>query len=273
MRKDIAKVLCTRPRIHGDEGRKGRQPRSLEDLPHKESMREKHVRNFNGKQLNEYLSPLRRFINGTVGRNWNDVYSEIREMIKPGNTVMEHIMEHVDHYIAIKVVPDPSSPTGMASHNALGSGFKGYRAKVYPGDLYVDPVTNVVRRAKKHKTPKKVVPITKMLFKDRVVWKQEGVWYRADLVPFTKIVKEVPSYWEPSKTMQQTFYVVDGRYQGRLTDAAILAELQRDNSAYRYVPVERMRKILLGSDSLTAIRKRQLSKAELKAYKVSNDAK
>ena len=271
MRQDIAKVLCTRPRIHGDEGRKGRKL-AYEDMPYKESMREKHVRNYNGKQLNEYLSPLRRFINGTVGRNWDSVYSEIREMIKPGNTVMEHILEHVDQYIAIKVVPDPDSPTGMASHNALG-GRKGYRSKVYPGELYVDPVTNVVRRAKKHKTPKKVVPITKILFKDKVVWKKDGIWYGAELVPFTADVKMVPSY-TPGQLMERTFYVVNGRYQGRLTDGGIVSELKAMTNYYRYISNDKtIRRTVFGREDLTAINKRQLSKAELKAYKVSNDAK
>lgn len=271
MRQDIAKVLCTRPRIHGDAPRKGRAV-AYEDMPYKESMREKHVRNWGGKQLNEYLSPLRRFINGTVGRNWNDVYSEIRELVKPGNTVMEHILEHVDGYIAIKVVPDPDSPTGMASHNALGSR-RGYRAKVYPGDLYVDPVTNVVRRAKKHKTPKKVVPITKILLKDKVVWKNDGIWYQADLVPFTTVIKLVPSYYE-NQLMEKTFYVVDGRYLGRLTDGGIVSELKANIIYYRYVTNDSMvRKAIFGREDLTAINKRQLSKAELKAYKVSNDAK
>lgn len=273
MRKDIAKVLCTRPRILSgyDQPRKGRDI-PLDNLPSKEGMRAPHIKNWGGKQLNEYLAPLRRFINGTVGRNWDSVYSEIRERVIPGNNVMEHILQHVDQYIAVNVVPDENSPTGMAFHSSLGNGgFHGYRSFVRPGDLYVDPKTKVIRRAKKFRVQKVKKDVTQFLFSNKIIWKHEGIWYSADLVKFTVISKMVKSQYEPGKMYEQKFYIVMDRYQGRLTDGGIMSEIMKNSDAYRWNPAPRA--ALFGASDLTAINKRQLSKAELRNYKVSNDAK
>lgn len=61
MRDDMARVIVERPRIPDHGARKGRSL-PLDQLPAQEGMRRPHVRFWGGKQLNENLAPLRRYL-------------------------------------------------------------------------------------------------------------------------------------------------------------------------------------------------------------------
>ena len=110
MRKDIAKVLVTTPRVgswmKNDEVLYLRRQRIDEDYdgPGQSSMRPKDPRGrwTERKQLNEYLNPLYRFLEKRVGRNWDRVYSEIRQHNRPGSAVGEHIFQHLRDYVRVK---------------------------------------------------------------------------------------------------------------------------------------------------------------------------
>lgn len=99
MRADMAKVIVERPRRQGWSTRAGRQPRDSDLLPSNEGMRAPHVRHYGGKELNENLAPLLRFLNSRVGQPWDDVYSEICENIRVTNTVQDHIRVHVKQFV------------------------------------------------------------------------------------------------------------------------------------------------------------------------------
>lgn len=264
MRQDIAKVLCERPRLGGDNHNKGGRTKnkSFDDLPSKESMRGKHVRNYSGKVLNEYLAPLRRFVETTEGRNWDEVYSEIRALIKPGNAVMEHILEHLEQYVTIKVVRDDSAPYGLVGHYVLSSRSRGFRFNIQPGDLYVDPDTKIIKRLvaaakqKKEEKPKKFHK-----FNDQFVWNENGIWYSGSLKKFEKITKAVPSYGQNSLTYRN-FYIVDGTEMDHLTDRSILRSLGYAS----YYTDESIRRMAFGGEDITLIGKKQLNKAELKKF-------
>lgn len=101
MRPDFAKILVERPRIGGHNNRKGRAV-PIDDLPQKESMRKAHR---DRKELNENLSPLYRFLEKSVGRKWDDVYSEITENLNPSNAVQYHILQHLKWYVDEKTKP------------------------------------------------------------------------------------------------------------------------------------------------------------------------
>lgn len=231
MRQDIAKVLVTRPRYGGGRGKKVRTGHGVglatnDNLPAREGIRQRHKQGWDTmKGLNEYLSPLRRFINGKVGHRWDNVYSEIRELIKPGNTIHEHILEHVDGYLCINVVADPDSKTGMASHYALGNR-KGSRYAIRAGELYVDPADGIIKRAKnlrkeKAKTPR---PVTHLeLAKDIVAVQVHGIWYAVSLKAYEERRRFVTqtSTWggrEHVTTREVISYIVDGRHVDRLND-------------------------------------------------------
>ena len=105
MRKDMAKVIVERPRrgsrLKGNQ--KGRRVRDLDDLPSRQSMHRVR-RKFFMKELNENLSPLKRFLNKQVGRPWDKVYSEISQYLRPTSAVQQHVRDHVRDFVNIRAV-------------------------------------------------------------------------------------------------------------------------------------------------------------------------
>jgi len=95
------RVIVERPRYRGRPTRKGRH-RDFEALPAHEGMRRRHVLYWGGKELNENLAPLRRYLEGQVGRPWNKVYSEICAGLRIDNTVQRHVRDHLDDFVAVK---------------------------------------------------------------------------------------------------------------------------------------------------------------------------
>jgi len=143
MRDDMAKVIVERPRWGAGWGRKGRRPRSLADYPSREGMR------FRGRSkfLNENLAPLKRFLRKQVNRPWDKVYGEIRARIKPGNTVQEHILTHVQDFIFLdvfRVEPSSANVCGLARTSG-----RVFVRPVRPGDLYVDPDDGIIKLARR----------------------------------------------------------------------------------------------------------------------------
>src|SRR6185437_5780755 len=99
MRKDMKHVIIDRPRTGGDGGKsippKGSKKRlqktPLEDQPKYESNARRRVYGYDCKQLNEHLSPLRRWLHSQVGRNWDEVWSEICEGLSVRNATTAHV--------------------------------------------------------------------------------------------------------------------------------------------------------------------------------------
>lgn len=100
MRNDMYKVIVERPRRGGSRN-EFPAPEHLEDSPQQESLRKRHR---SRKWLNENLRPLERFLASQVGRPWDKVYSEICAGIDRRNTVQQHIHQHLEDFVAIKVV-------------------------------------------------------------------------------------------------------------------------------------------------------------------------
>lgn len=95
MRSDMARLLVLRGHYRCPKPRtQERGP--LEDRPLKQSMSRKRV-GYGG--FNEYLAPLRRFIDSRVGKKWDDVYSELRELVAPNNAIQMHIFQHLWDYV------------------------------------------------------------------------------------------------------------------------------------------------------------------------------
>lgn len=55
------------------------------------------------KSLNEKLAPLRRYLVRQVGRPWDKVYSEISANLKATNAVQQHVRDHLEDYVAMKL--------------------------------------------------------------------------------------------------------------------------------------------------------------------------
>lgn len=119
MRKDMFEVIIERPRNgRWSDERKGRYSdhnksdvRNELDFHYsgndeesgiysgrKETMRPKG-RGVDRKSLNENLAPLRRFLQSSIGKKWDDVYSELRENLNPNSAVQKHVVDHAKQYV------------------------------------------------------------------------------------------------------------------------------------------------------------------------------
>ncbi len=180
MRDDMAKVIVERPRIPDRFERKGRA-RPLEDLPQHEGMRRPHLLRSWGKELNENLQPLRRYLERQVGRPWNKVYAEIAKNLRADNTVQQHVRDHLKDFVAV-------TPRRV---------FGGWWSRSWSGlwyqPLYVDPVTGLLcrtdrlpeekarRRAKQRRPPEAPTRIELAPYRElRLI---DGLWYEVRLAP------------------------------------------------------------------------------------------
>jgi hypothetical protein len=77
---------------------------------------------WDGKDLNENLAPLRRFLEKSVGRSWNKVYSEIRQQLDHRRATGFHILQHLKQIV--QVHPGEQACSG----------------------LFVDPKTGILRK-------------------------------------------------------------------------------------------------------------------------------
>lgn len=178
MRDDMARVIVERPRIPAFKARKGRD-RPFDDMPAHEGMRRGHALRGDCKELNENLTPLRRFLESQVGRPWDKVYSEITTHLRVDSAVQQHVRDHLRDFVAIKArrVVQGWRSTG--------------RGTLWWQRLYVDPVTGLLcrtdrlpeekarRRRMEHKAPKPVdrIPIAE----DRELRLIGGIWYQVQL--------------------------------------------------------------------------------------------
>jgi hypothetical protein len=101
MRDDMFKVIVERPRCVNSNAYKGdgRPFRNKEDGPTRLGMKKGYS---DRKWLNENLAPLKRFLGKQVNRPWDKVYSEIRESIDSRSTVKQHILQHLEDFVAIQ---------------------------------------------------------------------------------------------------------------------------------------------------------------------------
>lgn len=190
MRPDMSKVLVERPRTGRYSKRKGRPVRDPDLLRAKLTGLRLARENGGAKHPGENLAPLRRYIERQEGRPWNKVFSEMREHIKPGNTVQEHILTHLADYIALevdRVEPSANAPCGVVrcQHHRWGAG-----RPLGEGELYVDPVDGIIKRTRRRlKGPRHIVPSganrIRFLRRDEYAIALDGKWRAATLIPYT----------------------------------------------------------------------------------------
>ena len=110
MRKDFKKLLCERPRTayHSkevlNETRETQRETHL-DYDEWEGGRTRGIKKSRSgkfvatKELNEFLSPLFKFLRQRVGFVWNDVHSEISTSCPKDSAVSAHIWQHLEHTV------------------------------------------------------------------------------------------------------------------------------------------------------------------------------
>jgi hypothetical protein len=255
----MSKVIVERPRIKGFGTRPGRRIDDDLQVSH-EGMRAPHVRRYNGKQLNENLAPLLRFLDSRTGRRWDDVYSEICENIRPDNTVQQHVLDHVKQYVNTKV-----------RRNEDGELWD-YDGR--PGPLgnwsrfYVDPDTGMLcrnpnrmtwtqqRRRQKAEAEQERFSRERRLPDGTEVRKQDGIWYAG-------ILKEVPA---PQK---RTHVRADGSVSEYTVGGEAYDVVRKVTVRHPSLPRRSWGDAITGSYYYAS--KRQLGHAELRRYGLEND--
>ena len=169
MRRDMYKVIVERPRVGGRSSKKSPKRSAVARSELKrlaiegsfldadgdeyvnDNLLDRHEpvkSRFDGhKSLNENLSPLFRFLEKSVGRPWDEVYSEIRENLRLDSSVQYHVVQHLRYAVTLNTF---LGDDGHIYEGRLSSG--------YPGTLKVLDVPN---RYNKHRFY--VHPVTKIL--------------------------------------------------------------------------------------------------------------
>ena len=187
------------------------------------------------KYLNENLSPLRRFLFASVGRRWDDVYSELRAHLSPRNAVQMHVCQHIDHFVSLHVRVDGRDVYRMTTS------WGGPRLLWDNGrTLYVDPITGRLccptSKGEPYRRPEPDIPKSRKLNDGRLAVAIHGAWFTVETEPLR--APEVPGW--------------DMVFRG---EAGVMNREQRQ--------------ALYGSDRVYGARKRQLSKTECQRAGIS----
>lgn len=272
MRKDMAKVIVTRPRILESVARKGRAV--PDELQPKFIGLRRHARERGGfKVLNETLAPLRRYLQAQAGRPWNAVYSEIAANLRPTSTVQQHVRDHLSDFVNLHRQP---------------SRYGGYGVRPWHEPLYVDahgilrrtddlPEVRAARcrrriqRPDPAESPVRFSPLCELR-------RIGGVWYEVRLAPlpepeYRPVVRTVKqrinpyAAASPERTMQFRLHqLVTPAVQDIVSGDAVLAgpEIDDHDSWRRYRETR--------PERVYAIAKRELSRRELRMHGLKNEA-
>lgn len=238
MRKDLNKQLCERQRrghdMHYGEWRHSRAHDAkfeydLDDEPfegvgsgHRESM--KHRYGWDTKSFNENLRPLYGFIRKSVGRVWDDVYSEICSVFDKRSVINQHILDHLFRYVETKniyVAEDGELWVQATEYWRGPREDKPLRATSI--EYYVDPRDGILKYNKHYRTwrqewrehqkekAEQQARIKRVVDKDTELRKIDGHWFEVKFedVSGESVTKEVMSPWQkrPCLVSQTVFPV------------------------------------------------------------------
>jgi len=154
----MKKVLTERPRRGGtytyNDFRQREKHGDPDLLPSHQGMKRPY--GWETKDFSDLLGPLRGYLRDCVGRLWDDVYSEISQVVGSGNTVDQHLRDHV--------MMEVETYTFVVDGHVYAIGHYG-RGVHAPDGLYVDPVDGVLRwweAPRRKATPQKLI---------------DGLWY------------------------------------------------------------------------------------------------
>ena len=133
----MKKVLTERPRRGGtysyNDFRQREKSGDPDLLPSHQGMKRPY--GYDNKSFSDLLGPLRGYLRDCVGRRWDDVYSEISQVVGSGNTVDQHLRDHV--------MMEVETHTFVVDGHVYTIGRYGRGTRPVDG-LYVDPVDGVL---------------------------------------------------------------------------------------------------------------------------------
>ena len=261
MRPDMSKVIVEAPRLgggarkHPRPGGGSKKHRALvadREAPLHQGMRRAHK---DRKGFNEHLSPLRRFLESRVGKHWPKIYAEICEHLRPSSTVQQHVLDHLDDFVAVRT----SIKDGVIWVHDDGHVHRLDEGGV---QLYVHPVSRCLLRNKhwpgwrrayekeRARVAAEIAARRRDLGDYRQLHKLKGCWFEVTLAP---IESRRQTFAKPHGSETR---LVKGTRRDEVIDAG-LSDLSRFE--------------LYGRFDVFAVAKRQLSGRELRERGLQND--
>lgn len=225
MRNDLTKVLCEQPRSQSHrtygEYRHDRRFKYDEKLDQTQDAGELNIglvgggftresMKFRGhdKSFGEHLSPLEGIVRKSVGRKWDDVYSEICKAFDRRSATGTHIFQHLFDYIETKAYYGKDG-TLMVFDRYFGE------RKLVPEEgswrgseiFYVDPDTGIVKQAKegisrgqyyrelKARLAARAYAIERKVDENTTLKWEKGVWYEIKTEK-RRYIKHVGIHWD-----------------------------------------------------------------------------
>ena len=136
---------------------------------------------WDGKELNENLNPLRRFVAKQVGRLWDDVYSEISAKLDASSTVKQHVRDHLKDFVNFKTYCTEDGQRWAAGRYGP--------TPIYYRDFFVDEkgilCGSPEKTRYKGKTFKEIRAANERVHKreiNGVIYEKDdkGIWFRVD---------------------------------------------------------------------------------------------
>src|SRR3989344_1635830 len=97
------------------------------DVPMRMGRRARHYQfGWNTKSSGDFLSPLYGFLEKSIGRNWNDVYSEIRAVANKDSLPGYHLFQHLYQYVSLRDVHRSYATFFVDDDNILQKNYFGW---------------------------------------------------------------------------------------------------------------------------------------------------
>ena len=140
MREDMRKLICERPRGGKAWSEKNHIHKIRRKKPEEDEVGGKKRGFVMDKYFNDYLSPLKRFLAKAAakGRKWDDIYSEICEVLPKDGTLQIHVHDHLKYMVEKDVT--------LVDGELFDT--KGDLIKRYYNFFWVDAKTGILNQAK-----------------------------------------------------------------------------------------------------------------------------
>ncbi len=213
---------------------------------------------------NENLAPLRRYLERQVGRQWDKVYSEIAERLRPTSTVQQHVRDHLSDFVNVRRAPTTRFGTRLDAPwwQPLYVDAAGFLRRTDPLDRHAR------RRATSQKKPTRPA-VTVRLSETVELRKLAGLWHEIRLAPLPPAEYRPVTRPKKLSSGQTIEIVVRQLVTPAMFDVATGAavpcgpEVDDADGRKRYAAAH--------PERIYAAAKRQLSKRELRRHELSND--
>lgn len=231
MRKDINKVLCERERRRSkDKFHNYRSTLKQEFLRDPEGasgglLTKGKIYGYDRKDFNENLNPLKGFLRKSVGRPWDDIYSELSQSLDRRSVINQHVFDHLMQYVAVNTMEKDGKLYVLSKYSGTVPIENSYH------DYYVHPVTRILVKVGGKTYRQKMKEIERIkeealaktyreINAEESFVKLGGSWFHVKYryAPKKQVKRFVVSSWNPRHSYEQVCYDCEYVYDVVLRD-------------------------------------------------------